>query len=391
MSIILLLLWMNQKSISPLKILVIDDNPFDQLIISKALGESDVTIQLANSATEAKKMIESNIYALVICDISMPEISGFDFIKEIKKEERFKHIPVVFFSAKKETDELSKEAYELGALDIISKERSPVKLRGRLAALIKQVDLQRQLQIKNIELDESLKSDQELLSKVLPEHTLKQLREEDATNKLYESTTVMFADFSDFTRLSKHSTPSGIIEKLNAYFCAFDEIAEKYHVEKIKTIGDSYMCAGGVPEECSDHAFMTVLCALEMRHFVNEKAKEDVKAGIDPWYIKFGVSSGEVVSGIVGTTKFMFDIWGDTVNVASRLEGIAKKNCITISEATKVIIEKLFITESLGVKSLRNWGDVEVYNVLRIKEEFSSTTDGQFPNDAFFKEVSEMS
>lgn len=372
---------------SPLQVLVIDDNPFDQLIISKALEDSEVSIQLADSAMYAKEMIVLNSYDLIICDISMPEINGFDFIREMKQQERFKQIPVVFFSAKQETDELSKEAYDLGVLDIISKERSPVKLKGRFAALIKQADLQRRLQSKNKELNLDLQTDKELLLKVMPEHALKQLRDKDGGNKVYKNATVMFGDFTDFTRLSKQASSSAIIDKLNGYFCAFDEIVERYDIEKIKTTGDSYMCVGGVPKESVTHAIMTVLCALEMRNYVNNKAEEDSKAGNDPWYIKFGISSGEVVSGIIGARKFMFDIWGNTVNVASRLEGIAIKDCITISEFTHSCIDEFFVTEPLGTKSLRNWGEINVYNVLRIREAYSSTEDGQVPTEAFISEM----
>ena len=178
-----------------------------------------------------------------------------------------------------------------------------------------------------------------LLLNILPEETADELKEKGKVEaEKFESVTVLFTDFEGFTHYSENLPPEKLVESVGFYFSKFDEIIERYELEKIKTIGDSYMCAGGLPVSTNDHAIKMTQAALEIIKFVKE-VKLDMENDLTHFDVRIGINSGPVVAGVVGIKKFAYDIWGDTVNVASRMEAASQPGKINISENTYQLIK----------------------------------------------------
>ena len=177
----------------------------------------------------------------------------------------------------------------------------------------------------------------------------------------------MFTDFKDFTMVSEKMSPEKLVGVIHHYFSSFDAIIDKYHIEKIKTIGDSYMCAGGIPEENSSHAIDVVRAALEIQEFMfHNKSYKDIVSDI-VFELRLGIHTGPVVAGIVGTKKFAYDIWGDTVNIASRMERSGEVGRVNISGSTYELVKDHFNCTHRGKIPAKNKGDIDMYFVDSIK------------------------
>jgi adenylate cyclase len=211
--------------------------------------------------------------------------------------------------------------------------------------------------------DEKHRSD-ELLHNILPEEVAKELKETGVSKaKRYELVTVMFTDFKDFTRISEQLTPEQLVTEIDYCFRNFDYIINKYGIEKIKTMGDSYMCAGGIPKKNKTNPEYVVKAAIEIRDFmVNHKKEKEAKGGVS-FEIRIGINSGQVVAGIVGVKKFAYDIWGDTVNLASKIETAGEPGKVNISENTYLLVKDKFNCIKRGKIMIRNKGEVDMYFV----------------------------
>jgi len=207
---------------------------------------------------------------------------------------------------------------------------------------------------------------EELLLNILPEETAKELKEKgQADAKLVDEVTVLFTDFKGFTAMSEQLSPKELVEDLHMCFSLFDEICEKYGVEKIKTIGDAYMAAGGLPTPNQTHAKDVVKAALEMAKVVEDGKAKKIAQNLPFFEVRVGVHTGPVVAGIVGVKKFQYDIWGDTVNTASRMESSGEVGKVNISEATYGILQRdpSFRFESRGKVQAKGKGEMEMYFV----------------------------
>ncbi len=206
-----------------------------------------------------------------------------------------------------------------------------------------------------------------LLLNILPEETAQELKENGKVlAKQFDAVTVLFTDFKGFTNYSENLSPQDLVETIDFYFSKFDEITEKHGLEKIKTIGDAYMCAGGLPFPTEDHAHKMVKAAFEIAEFV-EKTKKNENASEKIFDIRIGINTGPVVAGIVGTKKFAYDIWGDTVNVASRMESMSEPGKVNISENTYALIKEDFDCEYRGEIEAKNRGKLKMYFVNGVK------------------------
>ncbi len=210
-------------------------------------------------------------------------------------------------------------------------------------------------------IEEERQKSEDLLHNILPEEAAEELKHKgNVTSKKFDSVTVLFTDFKGFTRVSETLSPERLVESIDFYFSNFDEILEKYNLEKIKTIGDAYMVAGGLPTPTEDHPKMVAKAALEIRDFVKQAKKKHAvhQARFD---IRIGIHTGPVVAGVVGKNKFAYDIWGDTVNIAARMETASEAGKVNVSESTYQFIKDEFEFESRGSIDIKNRSAVNMY------------------------------
>ena len=203
-----------------------------------------------------------------------------------------------------------------------------------------------------------------LVLNILPAEVATELRTEgSATPRSYESVSVLFTDFKGFTKIASGLAPKDLVAELNDFFIAFDEIAGRNNLEKIKTIGDAYMCAGGIPTSNDTHPFDTVKAGLEMQVYMRQSNEIRASKGQEPWGLRVGIHTGPVVAGVVGKKKFAYDIWGNAVNIASRMESSGEAGKVNISAATHALVCDLFKCEFRGEIYAKNVGDIEMYFV----------------------------
>ncbi|WP_297692404.1 adenylate/guanylate cyclase domain-containing protein [uncultured Eudoraea sp.] len=212
-------------------------------------------------------------------------------------------------------------------------------------------------------IEEEKERSDKLLLNILPEETALELKEKGKVKaKKYDAVTVLFSDFKGFTSYSEKLSPEALVETVDFYFSKFDAIIVKHGLEKIKTIGDAYMCAGGLHDNEKDHAGKMVLAAMEIAAFV-EDTKNNIAASELTFDIRIGINTGPVVAGVVGTNKFAYDIWGDTVNVASRMESNSEAGKINISENTYELIKDSYDCAFRGEIKVKNRGSLKMYFV----------------------------
>jgi adenylate cyclase len=204
----------------------------------------------------------------------------------------------------------------------------------------------------------------ELLLNILPSEIADELKKKGtAEAKLVEQVTVLFTDFKGFTEASEKLSPEELVAEINECFSAFDYIMQKHGVEKIKTIGDAYMAVGGLPSQNSSHATDTVNAAIEIQQFMEKLKKEKAAEGKASFEIRIGIHSGSVVAGIVGVKKFQYDIWGDTVNTASRMESSGEVGRINISGSTYELVKTKFDCSHRGKIAAKGKGEIDMYFV----------------------------
>lgn len=201
-----------------------------------------------------------------------------------------------------------------------------------------------------------------LLLNVLPKEVAKELQLTGrATPRHYKSVAVMFTDFRGFTLLTDHMSPDELVAELDACFNVFDEIIAKHKLEKIKTIGDSYMCAGGIPVEDDMYVLKIVKAGLEIQQYIANNNERRLEQGLEPWYLRIGIHVGPVVAGVVGKMKYAYDIWGSTVNIASRMESNGEPGKVNISSATYELVKDYYECSHRGKISAKNVGEIDMY------------------------------
>lgn len=205
-----------------------------------------------------------------------------------------------------------------------------------------------------------------LLLNIFPEETARELKEKGFVKaKNYPVATVMFTDFVGFSAFARTLSAEELVEQLDFYFSAFDDIICKHGLEKIKTIGDSYMCAGGIPTARPDHACAVLNAALEIRQFVLDQRGQKVEQFDYPFDIRIGIHTGPVMAGVVGSSKIAYDIWGETVNIAARMEQTCEPDHINISEDAYTHVKDEFECIYRGRFPAKHVGEIEMYFVLR--------------------------
>jgi class 3 adenylate cyclase len=335
-------------------ILVVDDETDNLRIVTDYLRQAnpDYRILQAKNGQIALKIVEKEMPDLVLTDWNMPIMDGLELLKFIKAEERYAQIPVIMQTANTEDSHL-KQAFDAGVMDYIKKPLSHLELLARVRSAL---DLTRAKQ-----------ETETLLLNILPKEVAEDLKKYGKTEgKNYSLVSVLFTDFKNFTKITEKLNPQQVIEELNTCFLAFDEICERHNLEKIKTIGDAYMCAGGLPIANETNPVDAVQAGLEMQAWMAQwKAEKEAKGEL-AWELRLGIHSGPVVAGVVGKNKFAYDIWGDTVNLASRMESSGEAGKVNISGATYELVKDNFQCTYRGKIEAKNKGEVEMYFVERV-------------------------
>jgi class 3 adenylate cyclase/predicted metal-dependent HD superfamily phosphohydrolase len=241
----------------------------------------------------------------------------------------------------------------------------------------KVVEQQRLLQI---EKDKTEK----LLRNIIPESTAEELKNKGkASARAYKTVSVLFTDFVGFTKIAEFMNPTELVSKLDVYFSKFDQIIVDNNLEKIKTIGDAYMCAGGVPVRNNTNPIDTCLAALQIQDYMRKLKNEAIINNEEYWELRLGINTGEVTAGVIGSERLAYDIWGATVNQAQRMEMLGEPGKVTITGNTFKLIEPYFECVFRGKAQSKSRGLIDMYTVERIKPELSINGEGIFPNDRF--------
>jgi len=265
--------------------------------------------------------------------------------------------------------------------------RAFIKVREK-RLLAEKEKLQRKVDNRTKELRHEKERSDELLLNILPQETADELKLKGyASVRYYEKVSVLFTDFVGFTNITEGISREELVKSLDEHFRMFDEVMDKYDIEKIKTIGDAYMAAGGIPTKNSSNPLEAVMAGLEMIHRLEKLNAEKISKGETAWQLRLGIHTGSVISGVVGKNKFAFDIWGDAVNTAARMESSGDVMKVNVSGSTYVLIKDYFDCTPRGKIKAKNKGEIEMYFVDGLKPEYSETEDGFVPNSTFLKTI----
>lgn len=311
-------------------ILVVDDDPGNRDLLSRRLVRKGFDVLTAVDGPAALAMLRQRKVDLILLDMLMPGMDGGEVLGRLKADPRLRDIPVIMLSALDEMDSVVR-CILMGAEDYLSKPFNTVLLRARLDACLEKHRLRKHEQeyLRTIE-DERHKSDTLLLN-ILPQPIADRLKHGETTivDSLGE-VTVLFADLVGFTSMATHLSSVEVVRLLDEIFSGFDTLAEAQGLEKIKTIGDAYMVVGGLPTPRPDHAQAIAELALSMLEHV-QRQYANFRF---PIQLRLGINTGPVIAGIIGRHKFNYDLWGDTVNTASRMESHGLPGKIQVTEAT---------------------------------------------------------
>jgi class 3 adenylate cyclase len=346
------------------RILVVDDTEANRDLLSRRLRRQGHAVDTADGGRSALEAMAKSEFDLVLLDLMMPHINGLQILIWLKANPRLQHIPVIMISALDEIDSIVR-CIEAGAEDYLPKPFDPVLLGARIEASLERKRLRDRERAFTNELRAEKGKTEALLLNILPGTIVNRIRGgELAIADRFPDATILFADLVDFTNLAGRHSPGRIVELLNSLFSDFDNLAKRLNVEKIKTIGDAYMAAGGLPEENPGHALSVADMALGMIDAVRQTGKRfDVALEV-----RIGIHSGEVVAGLIGQHRSIYDVWGDTVNVASRLESSGSPNRIQISESTYQHLGDAFNCELRGPVEVKGKGTMLTYFLVeRVK------------------------
>jgi len=322
-------------------ILIVDDNEDNRYTLQMLLeADGHERIASASGGNDAMTLIEKQKFSLVLLDMMMPDLNGDEVLRMIKSNPDTRDIPVVMISADTDTDKISK-CIELGADDYLPKPFNPTILRARIGSVLRRESL-RVLESEYVsKVEQEKRHSETLLRNILPPEIAIRLRNGESIADHYEDATVLFADIVGFGKITARMKAYEIIGCLNLLFTEFDRLAEDVGVEKIKTIGDNYMAVAGIPTPRPNHARTATKLALDM---IKAAGRLHSRLPV-PFSIRVGLHSGPVMAGVIGTSRFAYDVWGDTVNIAARMEAASQPNRVLTSAATAKVLGGDFVLD----------------------------------------------
>ncbi len=338
-------------------LLVVDDKESNRDLLSRRLDRQGFHVEVAENGRQALNMVRTRHYDLVLLDIIMPEMNGYQVLAEMKADRYLKHLPVIMISALDEIDSVVR-CIEMGAEDYLQKPFNQVILKAKISASLERKRLRDRERafIKKLQIEQE--KSEKLLLNILPKPVADRLKKGERTiADSFPEVTVLFSDLVGFTQMSAGIAPTELVERLNEIFLSFDILTELHNLEKIKTIGDAYMLVGGLPMPRADHVEEVADMAIDMADAISRLNKQN-GSNIR---IRVGIHTGPVVAGVIGKNKFNYDLWGDAVNIASRMESHGLPDHIQVSEATYRHIQDKFIFERRGAIEVKGKGQMVTY------------------------------
>jgi adenylate cyclase len=340
-------------------ILAVDDNQINREMLSRRLVREGYTVATAENGRRALEMIRQQSFDLVLLDVMMPEMNGYEVLARLKADEALRHIPVIVISALDELDSVVR-CIESGAEDYLPKPFNPVLLKARIGASLEKKRLRDREVLHLRQIEEQKQRSDELLHVILPHEIVEELKANDAVKpKRYENVAVLFCDIVGFTPYCAGRAPEEVFARLQELVEVYEELALKHDLQKIKTIGDAFMATAGAIRPLENSALNAVRCGLEM-----VAAARGVPAH---WDVRVGIHVGPVMAGVVGHRQYLFDIWGDTVNTAARVESHGRNGAVNVSAAAWRMVAPFCDATSLGLLRLKGIGEMEVFAVQGLK------------------------
>ena len=347
-----------KKKVTKGSILVVDDNKNNTTLLKKRLEKLGNTVKVANDGMEAIKITEKSQLDLILLDIIMPNMNGYEVLGFLKKDKRYHEIPVIMLSSMDDLTSIYR-CIELGADDYVTKPFDKLVLEARISACIEKKQLRDKEKILLGEIRKEKEKSDNLLLNILPKDIANRLKSgEELIADKHNEVSILFADIVEFTPQSKNLNPKELVTILNTIFSKFDDLSTKYNIEKIKTIGDNYFAVSGLRSNVKNPALNIILMAKDMI-----KTIKTINKTIDSMEltIRIGVHTGTIVAGVIGKNKFAYDLWGATVNKASRMESTGIKNKIQISKETYNIIKKYIMISERREVDIKGIGSTDTY------------------------------
>ncbi|HWZ68915.1 MAG TPA: adenylate/guanylate cyclase domain-containing protein [Stellaceae bacterium] len=336
-------------------ILVVDDNASNRDLLSRRLAREGYRVTAAESGEAALTLTVAEGFDLVLLDLMMPGLSGFEVLCRLKADVRTSHLPVVMISALDELDSAVR-CIAAGAEDYLPKPFNPVVLRARIGASLEKKRLLDELRAEK-------ERSEALLLNILPRSVVERMRRGEMViaDRIPEAT-ILFADLVDFTLVSAGLAPEQTVKLLGELFSEFDDLAMRHGLETIKTIGDGYMVTGGILDERPESAIAVAEMALSMLDAV-KVASRTIDEELQ---LRIGIhTGGPVIAGVLGTHKIAYDVWGDAVNTAKRMETYGLPGSVHVSAATRKTLGNAFRFESRESLHVKGKGPMETYFLYR--------------------------
>jgi len=347
-------------SMSDARILVVDDNEDNRFTLVRRLKRSGYEhVEVAIDGREALAKLGSEPFDLMLLDIMMPEMDGYEVLEHVKKDMRLRHIPVVMISAADQIESIVK-CIELGAEDFLSKPFNATLLRARVSASLEKKKLRDQEEAYRSQIVAEKKRADDLLNAIIPPSAVQELkRTGEVKPRRHEDVGILFCDIVGFTAYCDQHLPETVVGHLQSLIEAFEGIVEAAGMEKIKTIGDAFMATSGLLKHVDTPLLTAVRCGLEM---------SDTASKLEPnWDVRVGLHFGPVVAGIVGKQQFLFDVWGDTVNVAARLVEHGSPGTVAMTQSAWQEIQDECHARSIGVVDIKGKGKLEVVECYALR------------------------
>jgi len=341
------------------RILVVDDSASNRDLLARRLGREGHAVIVASSGEEALRILETQEFDLALADILMPDMNGIELLGRLKSDARLRELRVIMISGLKDDDAVIR-CIEAGAEDYLQKPIDPVLLRARISACLERSRWRERERRYLAQIKFEKERSDALLHAILPRQVVKRLAEgEEVIADRIDMATIVFADIVNFTEFAARTPATALVQRLGDLFSRFDELADQYGVEKIKTIGDAYMAAAGLLDPRPDHALAAVAFGkallAEMASSVGPEP---------PLSLRIGINTGPVIAGLIGRKRFIYDVWGHTVNVASRMESYGIPGRIQVSQSTFEALGAGFMDAHREVLEIRGIGKYTTYLLL---------------------------